>query len=84
MSPLVANDNVRGAPYWPRGLSRLRAAFYCGMTPQAFDRLVTKGDIPKSTRVEGRQLWDRFQVDKSLDALFGTNSQGEETYSFAA
>ncbi len=84
MSLQPANDNQRGAPYWPRGMSRLRAAFYCGVTPQSFDRMVADGAMPASTPIQGRSLWDRFAVDKALDALFGTNPQGEETFEFAA
>jgi hypothetical protein len=82
---MANNDNAqRGVPYWPRGMSRLRAAFYVGITPQAFERMVAAGDMPKPTRLEGRQLWDRFAVDKALDLAFGTNSQGEEIVEFEA
>ena len=72
----------RGVPYWPRGLSRLRAAAYVGATPQAFDRMVADGWMPKSTNMEGRWLWDRFVVDKKCDLIFGTDSQGREIIEF--
>lgn len=83
-SPCNDNNAPRGVPYWPRGMSRLRAAFYVGVTPQSFDRMVTGGSMPKPTFFGGRNLWDRFAIDKALDDLFGTNSQGEEIIEFAA
>jgi predicted DNA-binding transcriptional regulator AlpA len=78
-----ANDNN---PRWPRGLSRLRAAAYVGVTPQAFDRMVLSEEMPKPKQIGGVRRWDKLAVDRCFDALFNTQTDfaGEEVYDFAA
>jgi hypothetical protein len=86
MTPQPANDNNR-TPHWPRGLSRLRAAAYIGVTPQVFDRLVSDGGMPKPTAIGHLRRWDKLAIDRAFDVLFGsdgTDAAGEEIYDFAA
>jgi predicted DNA-binding transcriptional regulator AlpA len=54
----------------PRGLSRVEAAAYVGVSPSLFDQGVAAGTLPKSARIGRRLLWDRRQIDRALDALF--------------
>lgn len=80
-----ANDNNR-TPHWPRGLSRLRAAAYIGVTPQAFDRMVAEGQMPEPMKFGGVRRWDKLAVDRAFDSLFGTETDlaGEEIWQTAA
>jgi hypothetical protein len=54
----------------PRGLSRDGAAAYIGIGTTLFDRLVDSGMLPKPARLEGRVIWDRRRLDRTLDELF--------------
>jgi predicted DNA-binding transcriptional regulator AlpA len=72
-------------PYWPRGLSRVRAAGYTGFSLPLWDRMVEAGEMPKPKRVHGRTIWDRVAVDRALDVWFGNVSQsGEQVIEFDA
>lgn len=55
--------------YPPRGLSRDEAARYVGISSTKFDDLVTRGDMPKPKRIDGRVIWDRFALDMAFNAL---------------
>lgn len=53
----------------PRGLSRVEAARYIGISPGTFDRLVEEGIMPKPKRVRARLIYDRLELDAAFDAL---------------
>lgn len=53
----------------PRGLSRVQAAAYIGVSPSLFDRMVTEGVMPKPKRFGSRVIWDRWQIDEAFAAL---------------
>ena len=53
----------------PRGLSRVQAAEYIGVGVTKFDQLVTDGRMPRPKRLDGRTIWDRFQLDQAFAAL---------------
>jgi predicted DNA-binding transcriptional regulator AlpA len=53
----------------PRGLSRLQAAEYIGVSPSHFDKLIRDHVMPPPKRLGGRVVWDRKQLDEALDAL---------------
>ncbi|WP_256807860.1 hypothetical protein [Bradyrhizobium sp. Bra64] len=76
------------APHWPRGLNRVQAATYVGVSHAIWDRMVAAGDMPPPKRVYGRTIWDRLAVDKAFELLEGGNAStddGEEhIYEFAA
>jgi len=55
--------------YPPRGLSRDEAARYVGVSSTKFDDLVTRGDMPKPKRIDGRVIWDRFALDMAFNSL---------------
>ncbi|MET4211438.1 hypothetical protein [Bradyrhizobium sp. LA2.1] len=74
-------------PYWPRGLNRIQAATYIGVSHALWDRMVAAGDMPKPKRFYGRTIWDKIAVDRLFDLLDGGNSldlAGEEIFEFAA
>jgi predicted DNA-binding transcriptional regulator AlpA len=58
----------------PRGLSRVEASAYCGVSPSLFDQMVADGRMPKPKRINRRAVFDRL----SLDAAFAALPDGEE------
>lgn len=59
----------------PRGLSRVEAARYVGVSPGTFDKLVLDGLMPKPKRVRTRLIFDR----EALDLAFSTLGEDAET-----
>ncbi len=59
----------------PRCLSREAGASYVGVSPNTFDIWVSRGWMPEPRTIGGRKLWDRRQLDASLDALFERESR---------
>ena len=51
----------------PRGLRRIEAAGYVGVSPTKFDEMVRRGDMPSGFLVDSIRLWDR----QDLDVCFG-------------
>ena len=69
---MTARSRHAGSPpaaLAPRGLSRVEAAAYVGVSPTKFDELVRDGRMPKPKRIDARTIWDRKQVDAAFDAL---------------
>ncbi len=60
----------------PRGLSRVVASQYIGISPVKFDEMVRDGRMPHAKRVDGRKVWDRDAIDRSFWAL---PDDGEES-----
>jgi len=53
----------------PRGLNRVQAAEYIGVSPTKFDELVRDGAMPRPKRVGSRVIWDRLKLDQAFEAL---------------
>lgn len=53
----------------PRGLSRVEAATYVGISPTLFDAMVSDGRMPRPKEINGRSIWDRLALDKAFTAL---------------
>ena len=53
----------------PRGLSRVQAAAYIGVSPSLFDEMVKDGRMPKPMRINARTVWDRVKLDEAFAAL---------------
>lgn len=53
----------------PRGLNRVEAAAYIGVSPSMFDLMVKDGRMPGPKRINGRVVWDRQKVDSYFAAL---------------
>jgi len=71
-------------PHWPRGLSRVRAAGYIGVSLAIWDRMVADGTMPKPKRTHGRTIWDKV-AERAFDALDAENATPfhEEIIEFA-
>lgn len=64
------------APF-KRGLSRVEAAGYVGVSPTTFDKQVLAGEMPGPKRVGTRKIWDVRALDLAFDALPGEDSAPE-------
>ena len=53
----------------PRGLSRIDAAFYVGVSATHFDLQVAEGVLPKPIKMGGRFLYDRKALDSFFDSF---------------
>jgi predicted DNA-binding transcriptional regulator AlpA len=53
----------------PRGLSRVEAAAYVGISPTLFDEMVADKRMPRPKRINARVVWDRIQIDTAFAAL---------------
>jgi len=56
-------------PLEPRGLNRVKAAAYVGVSPTLFDEMVDDGRMPQPKTVNSRRVWDRKQLDEAFEAL---------------
>lgn len=53
----------------PRGVSRVEAASYIGVSPSKFDELVADGRMPPPKRIDSRRVWDVKALDRAFEAL---------------
>lgn len=53
----------------PRGVNRLQAAAYVGVSATKFDELVENKRMPKPKQIDGRVVWDVRKLDLAFDAL---------------
>lgn len=53
----------------PRGLSRVEAAAYIGISPSLFDLLVRDGRMPGPKRINSRTIWDRKKLDQAFELI---------------
>jgi hypothetical protein len=53
----------------PRGLSRVEAAQYIGVSPSLFDVMVKDGRMPAPKPINARKVWDRLKLDQAFEAL---------------
>lgn len=59
----------------PRGLSRIQAAQYIGVSPSHFDKMIQIGKMPPAKMRLGRRVvWDRKQLDRAFDELDADSS----------
>ena len=52
-----------------RGLSRMQAAVYVGVSASSFDQLVADSRMPQPKRIGSQRVWDRWTLDTAFDAL---------------
>lgn len=67
----------------PRGLSRIAAAAYVGVSPSTFDKMVDDGRMPKPKHVGARRVWDRKKLDEAFDAIPDDEGREEDPWRFA-
>jgi predicted DNA-binding transcriptional regulator AlpA len=53
----------------PRGLNRVQAAGYIGVSPSLFDDMVTDGRMPSPKMINSRRVWDRRELDVAFDVI---------------
>jgi hypothetical protein len=56
-------------PMQSRGLSRVEAAAYIGVSPSKFDQLRHSGRIPPPKVLDGRLIFTVERLDEFIDAL---------------
>ncbi|TGN86699.1 hypothetical protein EOW77_0019010 [Bradyrhizobium yuanmingense] len=61
----------------PRGLSRVQAAEWVGVSPSTFDKMVADRQMPRPKRIGGRVIWDLKQLDCAFTAL---DDEGENEW----
>ncbi|MDJ0630785.1 MAG: hypothetical protein QNJ44_21190 [Rhodobacter sp.] len=71
--PEAALHTAKLAPPLPerRGLSREESAAYVGVGTSKFDAMVSDGRMPKPKKIDGRRVWDRWELDRSFSGLPG-------------
>lgn len=58
----------------PRGLSRVEAAAYIGVSPTTFDNMMQNRQMPRPKRIGSRVVWDRMKLDAAFAALPGNEN----------
>jgi predicted DNA-binding transcriptional regulator AlpA len=69
VTELKPRDVVLPSSLAPRGLSRVLAAAYIGVSPTKFDELVADKRMPRPKHIDGRRVWDRLKLDEAFAAL---------------
>jgi predicted DNA-binding transcriptional regulator AlpA len=59
----------RSRPVPRRGLSRVEASIYLGVSPSKFDELVKDGRMPRPRLIDSRKVWDVYELDMAFDEL---------------
>jgi predicted DNA-binding transcriptional regulator AlpA len=70
-------DNLLPNSLPPRGLSRVQAAAYIGVSPSLFDEMVRDQRMPQPIRINSRVLWDRIQLDEAFATLSDSGGDGD-------
>jgi predicted DNA-binding transcriptional regulator AlpA len=52
-----------------RGLSRVEASMYFGISPTKFDEMVKDGRVPPARMIGKRKVWDIHELDLAFDEL---------------
>ena len=68
MTRSTALSAIRPIPR--RGLSRVEAAMYIGISASKFDELVRDGRLPGPKRIDGRKVWDVLATRSGLQFAF--------------
>ena len=66
MTRTTALSQSRPSPR--RGLSRVEAALYLGISPSKFDELRKDGRVGPARIIGGRKVWDVRDLDETFDA----------------
>jgi predicted DNA-binding transcriptional regulator AlpA len=53
----------------PRGLNRVQAAAYVGVSPSLFDVMVADHRMPGPKHINVRRVWDRAALDEAFTGL---------------
>ena len=77
MSDVARKQKPAAFPLYKRGLSRLEAAGYIGVSATTFDRMILAGEMPGPKRIGARKIWDIRALDLAFDALSGEDAAPE-------
>ena len=72
-----------GRPIPRRGLSRVEAAIYLGVSPSKFDAMRKDGRIRPAKLIDGRKVFDIRTLDEIFDALPEENLEEVEDWTVA-
>jgi hypothetical protein len=61
-----------------RGLSRVEAATYIGVSASKFDELREAKKMPAPRLIEGRKVWDVRELDLAFDSFPTEDAPSEE------
>lgn len=70
-------------PILRRGLSRVEAAMYLGISPSKFDEMRKDGRIGPAKVIDGRKVFDVRMLDEIFDALPDENHDEAEDWTAA-
>lgn len=73
---MSAADRDRSPPR--RGLSRVEAAIYFGVSPSKFDEMRADGRVGPPKLIDGRKVWDIRDLDIAFDNLPDENQTRPE------
>lgn len=79
----AARKDILPTSLAPRGLSRLEAAAYLGISASLFDEMVRDGRMPRAKPINARRVWDRKKLDLAFEAL-PDGDAGEDLWSKVA
>ena len=65
----AASRELRSLTQPRRGLRRVEAAIYVGVSPTKFDEMVKDGRMPRPKRIDGAAVWDQRRLDLAFEAL---------------
>jgi hypothetical protein len=68
-SSTATSTPTRELRFPPRGMSRVEAADYVGVSPSLFDNMVRDGRMPGPKLINTRTVWDRLALDRAFEAL---------------
>jgi len=77
---MVSRTDILPTSLPPRGLSRVQAAAYVGVSPVLFDQLVRDGRMPRPNRINARRVWDRIKLDEAFAALSDIPEEGNDEW----
>jgi hypothetical protein len=70
-------------PVVRRGLSRVEAAMYLGISPSKFDELRKDGRVGPARLIDGRKVWDMRDLDSAFEALPMETNEATEDWTAA-
>ena len=66
-----------------RGLSRIEAAVYLGISPSKFDELRKDGRVSPARLIDGRKVWDVRELDFAFEAFPLESNDASEDWTAA-
>lgn len=77
---MIQSRDIRLQTQPRRGLRRVEAAIYVGVSPTKFDEFVQRGTFPKPMRLDRITLWDLRRLDHALDALSASEDEAKNPW----